>query len=263
MDMKLNGKTALVGGGSRGLGFACARRLAAEGARVAIVARQEEGLRHAQERLGEQGVDVLTFQADLSRSDDVERLVEQALAQLGQVDILVGNTGGPPPGGFADFSEEDFEVALQANLLGQIRLCRRLVPAMVERRWGRVVFVSSLAARQPLEGLMLSTTARAGLLGFAKALSDEVAEAGVSVNTVMPGLFRTERVVSLAEFTAHRQGHNDATAVFTSWEQAVPARRLGEPDEFADLVSFLASPLASYITGAAIPIDGGRSRSIV
>lgn len=242
MDTGLTGRRAAVAAASSGLGFACAEALTAEGAHVAICGRSEERVRAAAERLGPKALPLVT---DVSDADDARRFVRDATDALGGLDILVTNAGGPPPGTFGSTAFEQYGPALSLNLLSVVAMCQEAVPGMCRQGFGRVVAITSIAVRQPIPTLILSNTARAGVTGFLKTLAREVAPDGVTVNSVQPGLHETERL--LAAFGA------DLEAQVAS----VPAGRLGRPSEFGAIVAFLCSPQAGFITGAAIPVDGG------
>lgn len=262
MDLGIRGRVALVCGSTRGLGYAIAYRLAAEGCRVGLNGRDAARVADAAKALANAtGAEVAGFAADVARAGDATGLVERAIRQFGAVDILLCNAGGPPATSFADAPPESWQSALDLNLLSAIHVCRAALPGMRQRRWGRIVCLASIAALQVTPGLILSTTARAGLLGFAKTLADEVAGAGVTVNVVCPGFMRTERAEELLASRASRSGRT-TEEVTAELVRGIPAGRVGEPDELAAAVAFLASEPARYITGAVLPIDGGSRRSI-
>jgi 3-oxoacyl-[acyl-carrier protein] reductase len=263
MDLKLEGRVGLVCGSSSGLGLAIATTLAEEGCRVALNGRDEKRLEHAVRTVRARGgADAAGFDADVSVPAEVETLIGRVAQQLGPVDILVCNAGGPPPTQFRDAPPQSWQEAISLNLLSTIHLCRAAVPGMRERHWGRVICLASVAGKQPLGNLILSTTARAGVLGFAKSLADEVAADGVTVNAVCPGYTRTERVEELLDELAARQART-RDEVARDVVLDIPAGRMGEPAELAAAVAFLASERAGYITGVALQVDGGFVRSIV
>jgi 3-oxoacyl-[acyl-carrier protein] reductase len=263
MDLGLTGRVALVGGSSRGLGRAIARELACEGCGVVMCARDGAALEEARDAIiRESGAEVLTVPANLTDPDGVALVVTAARDAFGHIDILVTNTGGPPPGPFESHSPEAWRAAVAQNLDSVLNLTRALLPSMKERRWGRILNVTSIAVKQPVENLILSNSVRAAVTGFARTLANEVAEFGITVNNVMPGYHRTERLQQLAEHTARTRGISP-DAVFEQWRGDVPMQRIGEPGEFAALVAFLASERASYITGTSIAVDGGRVRSLL
>ncbi|HKP69350.1 MAG TPA: SDR family oxidoreductase [Pyrinomonadaceae bacterium] len=262
MDLGIKGKVALVAAASQGLGRAVADELATEGASLVICARGKERLDEACDSIRERtGVDVLGIAGDLSNASDLERIVNEGIARFGQVDILVTNTGGPPAGPFESLSRESWDQAVNGLLFSVVELTRLLLPGMKERRWGRILNVTSIAAKQPVDNLILSNSVRAGVTGFAKTLANEVAEYGVTVNNILPGYTATERVEELAQTIAAREGV-DASAIRARWEAEIPMKRLGSPHEFGALAAFLVSERASYITGSSIAVDGGWIRSL-
>ena len=247
---------------SRGLGRAIALELAAEGADVAICARGEEALMDVAKEIEALGVRVLALPLDLTEADAPVRFVEAAAAAFGRLDVLVTNIPPPPPGSADSFTDEDYRNASDSFLLPVIRMSLAALPHMRRQKWGRIVQLTSISVRQPLDNLVLSNTTRAGVAGFSKTLSNEVAAEGITVNMVCPGLVMTDRVRGLAEAAAARTGATVEAAV-KSFEQGSRMQRLGQPEEIAALVSFLASERASFITGAVIPADGGQSGSLL
>jgi 3-oxoacyl-[acyl-carrier protein] reductase len=257
VELGLKGKAALVCGASRGLGWAIARALAAEGASVAINSRSPEKLTEAARRIADStGADVVAAPGDLSDPRAVKTVVAGARSACGPLDILVTNTGGPPSGPFEDHGEEDWRRAIAQNLESVVNLVREVLPDMKDRGWGRIVNVTSISVKQPVGGLILSNALRAGGTGFAKTIANEAAPFGVTVNNVLPGFTRTERLEQLAEAAAGRSGRS-VTEIYQDWEREIPAGRLAEPDELAGLAAFLCSERAAYITGQSVAVDGG------
>ena len=250
MDLGIEGRVALVMGASRGIGKGIAGALAREGARVAISSRSEESLRDAAEEIDG---DVRLFPGDTADLDRMGRLSTEVAESLGPVDILVANTGGPPGGGALDNSLEEWEEAFRTLVLATRVLIDGVLPGMRERGWGRIVNVSSSSIREPIPHLTLSNANRMAALGLLETLADEVAGEGVTVNTVATGMFATDR---LADPQGSLEGAEAAA------KERVPAKRLGRPDEYGDLVAFLCSERAAYLTGAVIPLDGGMLRSV-
>jgi 3-oxoacyl-[acyl-carrier protein] reductase len=262
MDLGLAGRVALVCGSTRGLGRAVAKLLAQEGARVAVNGRHDDSVQHvARELASETGQSVLPFAADVGVPAQAEGLVERVHHELGRLDVLFCNASGPPAAPFSHQSGEAFHRAVELNLLSTIHLARAAVPIMRKLQWGRIICLASVAAKQPLPGLILSTTARAGVLGFAKALADEVAAEGITVNVVCPGFIATERITELTETRAKREQRR-SQEVMREMVAGIPLGRMGRTDELAASVAFLASERASYITGTALQVDGGFTRSI-
>jgi 3-oxoacyl-[acyl-carrier protein] reductase len=263
MDLGLNGRVALVCASSRGLGQAIAEELAAEGADLVLCARGTEALARVREQIATtHGVRVLAIAADLSEVQGVRKVLDHSLSEFGRVDVLVNNAGGPPAGPFESHSIERWRQAMRLNLESAVELCRGVLPGMRERRWGRILNVTSIAVKQPVDNLILSNSMRAAVTGFARTLANEVAPFGVTVNNLMPGYTRTERVVELAESNA-RQREITPAEEMALWEEQIPMGRLGEPREFAALAAFLASDRASYITAQSIAVDGGWIRSLL
>ena len=250
MDLGIEGRTALVMAASKGIGRGIAAALAREGARVAISSRSEEALGEA---AGQMDGEVRIYPADTGDLDRLRSLPGEVGEALGPVEILVTNTGGPPGGGALDNSVEDWEEAFRSLVLAPRVLIEAVLPGMRERRWGRIVNVSSSSIREPIAGLTLSNANRLAALGLLETLSDEVAGDGITVNTVATGMFATDRL-------ADRHGSLDAAEAAA--RERIPARRLGMPEEYGDLVAFLCSERAAYLTGAVIPLDGGLLRSV-
>ncbi len=263
MDLGLKGKVALVAGSSQGLGRAIAEQFAAEGASLVLCARGEKMLRRTLDEISRthqtRAVAVVT---DLSEPSQVERLAETARKEMGKVDILVTNTGGPPPGAFADLTSEMWQTAAQSLLFSAVNLTKAVLPGMKKQHWGRIINVTSVAVKQPVENLMLSNSLRAAVTGFARTLANEVASLGITVNNVLPGYTLTRRLDELSADLATR-ARVEKTEIQKQWISRIPAGRLGEPSELAALVAFLASDQAGYITGSSITVDGGLVGSLL
>src|SRR6059058_2048254 len=263
MDLGLRGKVALVTAASRGLGRAIAEALAAEGTSLVICARGTEALEEAGAAIMQRsGADVEMVAADVATDQGIARVWQRARDRFGRVDILVTNAGGPPSGPFESLEWSSWQQAVELTLRSAVELTRLVLPGMKERRWGRILNVTSIAVKQPVDGLMLSNSLRAAVTGFARTLANEVARLNVTVNNILPGYTRTDRVEHLARATSEKSGTSMADA-FAKWEREIPMGRLGEPREFAALAAFLASERASYITGSSIAVDGGWIRSII
>lgn len=245
MDLGLKGKRALVMGASSGIGRAIAQALIHEGARVAICARGEARLNDTAKAIRAE----VAIATDLSKPLAGARVVEEVTAQLGGVDILVTNTGGPPAGTFSSITPEAWQTGFQGLWMSAVDAMRAALPAMQRQKWGRILLITSIAAKEPLAGLTVSNGLRAGLLGLAKSMSTELAPDGITINALLPGYTKTERLEEL--------GVSDEKL-----SNQIPARRLGRPEELADLATFLASSRAAYITGQAIAIDGGYLKGI-
>ncbi len=264
MDLGLGGKRALVAAASRGLGKAIALRLAEEGAKVAICARDRERLSRTAEEIGSKaGVEVLALPTDLTDYSQIKRFVRAAQERFGGLDIMVANAGGPPPGTFLELSDDHWQEACRLTLLSAVRLAREVIPGMIEQRWGRLIFLTSISVKQPLPGLVLSNSLRLGVIGLAKSLAWELAPYNITVNSVCPGATETERLRELITHQAERAGLSYKEARERFWLREIPMGRLGRPEELADLVAFLASERAGYITGTAIQVDGGAVRGIL
>ena len=263
MDLGLKNKVALVAASSRGLGRAVAEELAAEGASLVLCARDAQALAETSSAIvSNSGAQVLAVPADVAVASDIKRVVESGIERFGRIDILVTNAGGPPAGKFESITTEQWEQAVRLTLYSAIELARQVLPGMKARGWGRILNITSIAVKQPVENLILSNSLRAGVTGFARTLANEVAAAGITVNNIMPGYTRTERVEELAVMMAEKQGISSAEFK-ARWEQEIPMKRLGEPREFAALAAFLVSERASYITGTSIQVDGGWIRSLL
>jgi len=258
MDLGIKGKIALVTAASRGLGRGCAQQLAAEKCRVAICSRDETAVKKAaQEIAGHSGAEVLGFGADVSRAEDVGRLLEDVRQSLGDPEILVTNAGGPPPGTFASTVMEEYEKALNLNLMSAVNLIHGVVPAMKARGWGRIIAVTSISVKEPIANLLLSNMARAGLTGFLKTVATELAPFGITVNALLPGVHKTTRIDQLVKDTATRENKPEEE-VYQKMMESIPCKTIGDPADFGAASAFLAGTRAGYITGQNLLIDGGK-----
>lgn len=258
MDLGLKDRAAIVAAASKGLGKAVALGLAKEGAKLAICARGVEALEATAEEIRrETGVEVLAAAVDVTRAEDVKRFVEETAQRYGRIDILVTNAGGPPPTTFLDASAEDFRKAIDLNVMSAVLLSKEVVPHMLSRRWGRIIHMVSIAAMQQLPGLILSTAARPAVLGLAKSMANELAKDGILVNSVCPSYIETDRVKQIVADRAQKSGQSE-DEVRSALADKIPMGRIGRPEEFADLVVFLASDRSSFLTGMVVPVDGGQ-----
>ena len=247
MDLGIAGRRAAVAAASKGLGYAVAEALVAEGVQVAVCGRNGDTIESAASQLG---ASVVPLVADVSTPEGAAGFVRDARAALGGIDILVANAGGPPPGNFSSVTVDQYLEAFELNCRSTIAMCYEAVPEMRERKWGRVVAITSIAVRQPIATLILSNTARAGLTGFLKTLAREVAADGVTVNSVLPGLHATERVAAL---------HADVGSAAAG----IPAGTIGDPADFGRVAAFLCSEYARYVTGTATAVDGGADAALI
>lgn len=261
MDLGLIGKVALVCAASKGIGRAIAQRFSEEGAKVAICARHEEDLKKTANDIStETGNQVKYYVADVCNKDDVTNLIKNVAEDFGAIDIIIPNSGGPRPTTFQDATDEDWNTALNMNLLSTIHLCREALPHLKKSDCSSIVNVVSLTVKDPVPNLILSTTARLGVLGMAKYLASEIATDGVRVNSILPGYTLTDRVNNLVKQRAEKQGKTEEAVILEMSEQ-IPMKRMGDPLEIADAAVFLASKRASYITGTYLLIDGGLTRT--
>lgn len=263
MDLGIKNRVALVAASSRGLGKAIACQLSKEGAKVAICARNEETLFKTRDEIAsETGGIVKAFTTDVTDKKQVGNMVEKVLEEFKTIEILVCNAGGPPAGLADDFSLNDYRNAVELNLLSTVNLCYEVMPLMKKQGWGRIINITSVSAKQPIDTLILSNTARAGVLGFSKSLSNQLAPYGITVNSVCPGYTKTERVEELAKSFAEK-GKGTVEDFYKNIEKIIPAGRFGKPEEIAQAVAFLASEGAAYITGIALQTDGGYIKGVI
>jgi 3-oxoacyl-[acyl-carrier protein] reductase len=261
VDLGLNGKVALVGGSSKGLGKASALALAREGARVTICARTEADLQAAaQEIRSETGAEVLAVSADLTSAEGIQSVVAATLERFGGIDVLVNNSGGPGPGKFPDLTDDDWRQAFEVVTLNFVRFVREVTPHMRAKRWGRIIGIQSSSVKQPVEYLDLSNGLRPGIAGLMKAIMPDLAKDGITINLVLPGVFLTSRIhPGLAKRTP--EVDKEVKEQLAPLAATIPLGRLGEPIELGHLVAFLASEQAAYITGAVYQVDGGYIKS--
>jgi 3-oxoacyl-[acyl-carrier protein] reductase len=263
MDLGLEGRVAAVGGASTGLGKAVAWSLAREGARVAICARDQERLERTGEALNRaSGREIYAHPADLATTEGPKDFVEATVKQFGKIDILVCNAGGPPATISSNTPPDAWAEAVELSLLSTIRLSQAAIPYMRRSGWGRIVCMTSVSVKSPLPGMILSNTARPGVVGFAKTIAEEFAADGITVTVVCPGYMETDRVTELAETRAANSGLT-VDEVMTQLVGNIPAGRMGDPKELGDLVAFLASERAAYVTGTTIQVDGGYVRGLL
>jgi 3-oxoacyl-[acyl-carrier protein] reductase len=263
MDLGLKDRVAIVAASSQGLGKACALELAREGARVIICARKEAQLAATADEIREAtGAKVVGIRADLTDADQIQHLADEALRHFGRIDVLVTNNGGPPPGYFEDLEDKAWTIGHEMTLMSAVRLIRAVLPTMRTQGWGRIVNVTSVSVKQPIDDLLLSNVYRPGIVGLAKTLSAQLAVEGITINNVAPGYTRTERVVELFEARAADRG-TTVEQELKALTSDFPMKRMAEPGELGAVVAFLASERAGYVTGTTIQVDGGYIKGIM
>ena len=262
MDLGLKDRVAIVAASSQGLGKGVALALAREGAKLAICARTSGAIQAAAEEIRNvTGVEVLARAMDVTAQDQVGELVEETQRRFGRIDICVTNAGGPPSKTFAETSADDWISAVNLNLMSTVYLAREVLPVMQRQQWGRFIAITSVAVKQPIEGLILSNSVRSAVSGLVKSLANEYGKYNVLVNNICPGYTRTERLTELSTRLATR-GATTPAEIERQWTHQIPLGRLGEVEEFASVVAFLASDRASYLTGISLAVDGGLVRGI-
>jgi 3-oxoacyl-[acyl-carrier protein] reductase len=262
MYLGISNKVAVVTAASKGIGKAVAAQLASEGCKVAICARNEETLQKTAEEIKTAlGKDTLAAVCDLNKPSEIKEFMNKVESKFGGVDILVNNCGGPPAGFFEDFNDGHWDDAYQQVLMSAVRFIRLVLPGMKEKKWGRIVNITSISVKQPVDNLILSTTFRTGLTGLSKTLGTLIAKNNITINNVAPGYILTDRLESLAETKAAATGAT-AEAVLADMAESVPANKIGKPADIAAAVTFLVSEAAGFITGNTIHVDGGLVRSM-
>ena len=262
MDLGIKGKVALITASSKGIGRSAAEAFAAEGCRIAICSRNKEELINTANEIKKKFfIEPIWCVCDLNILKDIETTVESVVKQFGSIDILVNNCGGPEPGNFQQLGDKSWQSAFEQVLLSAVRFCNLIIPDMIIKEWGRIINITSVAVKQPMDNLMLSNSLRNGLIGFAKTLSNEVARYNITVNNVAPGYTLTNRIYDLAVNKAKQTGksHED---ILVELAKEIPMNRLASPEEIASAIAFLGSRQASYITGNTIHVDGGLIKGI-
>jgi 3-oxoacyl-[acyl-carrier protein] reductase len=263
MDLGINNRVGIVTGSSQGIGKAIAKSLVKEGVKVVICSRDIIKLKKISKNIEHStGNKILPVKTDLTNKNDIKNLVEKTVQTFGKVDILINNTGGPPTMHFSETTDNDWKKAVDQLLMSVIKCTYEIIPYMKKQKWGRIINMTSFAAKQPYEGLILSNSIRAGILGLTKTLSNDLGEYNILVNAVCPGWTLTKRLEELARSKAEKTGKN-YKKIIEKWAEDIPIGRLAKPEEIANLVTFLASERASYITGNSIQVDGGYIRSII
>jgi len=263
MDLGIKDKVALVTGASTGLGFAAALALANEGANLVINSRSRANLDIAADKIEkETGCQPMIIDGDLTKEGVAESVIQKTIENLGTMDILVSNAGGPSAGEFMQLGKEAWDDCIALTLLPALNLARAAIPEMTKKHWGRIIFITSISVKQPIDNLIISNTLRAGVTGFAKSISNELAGKGITVNTVCPGFTDTERLGELAQVKSKASGKS-IKEIYADWVESIPAGRVGRPEELAALIAFLASEKAAYITGTTTAVDGGYAKGLL
>lgn len=262
MNLGLSGKAAIVAASSKGLGYAVAHALASEGCRVCVSSRTADAAVAAARAIAaDTGAETLGLACDVTKAADCERLVHEVARQWGGTDILINNSGGPAPGPFDAADENAWQAAIDSTLMNVVRLSRLCIPHMKKQKWGRIITITSTSAVQPIDNLMLSNALRGAVHGLSKTLATELGPHGILVNCVLPGMHATDRLTHLSEARAKASGLTSAEE-YAKLSQAIPLGRLGDPNELAAAVAFLASERASFITGTSLVVDGGATRGL-
>ena len=263
MNLNLNNKNAMVCASSQGLGKAAALDLAKEGVNLAICSRNQKKINKVRDEILKQlgnEVEILALEIDLDNSKEIKEFHQKAEEHFDVIDILVNNNGGPPPSSFEKLTDDDWGKAFNSTMMSCIRLSKLVIPKMKQKNWGRIINISSVSVKTPVTGLFLSNSLRMGVLGWAKALSDEIAPFGITVNTVCPGYTKTERVEAILEAQSESSGMTKKE-IEKSIAESIPMKRVGKAEDLAGLITFLASERANYMTGLAVQVDGGSART--
>jgi len=265
MDLGLDNKVVLVLASSKGLGLACAKGFYQEGANVVICSRSMQNLQNAKEEIQKTHISnkrILAVEADLNDEVQIRNLVDNTVKEFGTIDVLIHNAGGPPSAPLKKITEENWQDSINLNLLSFVRICRVVTPIMEKQQFGRIIAITSVSVKQPLDNLVLSNTTRLGVVGFAKTLASEYAKDNILVNVVCPGPTLTNRMKELIKTQMNETGKSEKD-VMNFWLNSIPLGRFGQPEDLANLVVFLASERASYITGTVIQVDGGFVKSSI
>lgn len=264
MDLGLTGRVAIVCAASQGLGKATAEALAQEGANVVICARDKKRILSAAKQISTVAgkVSVIPLVADLRKPQDIKRLVARTIREFGRVDILVTNAGGPPVASFPDLNDDAWTAGITLNLMSTIRCIREVLPHMQKQKWGRIINITSITTKQPVNDLIISSTVRPGILGLSKVLANQYAKHGITINSVAPGHFMTGRQQEISKTRATKKGISVEQYIREASSE-IPAGRYGAPAELAHVITFLASEKASYINGATISVDGGLVKGLL